>query len=138
MVSREDFDSLAQVVQTQAETIHFLREHPDEAGRKIMAMEQETKKESTKGKHSHVHFVKELCPHAYDGKDAADFKHWRLKVANYLSNDEDEMAMEILDWAGKEKEEIKKDTYDQKAAEDDWDEKASTTSFPGCCTNSSC
>jgi hypothetical protein len=91
----------------------------DESGRKIFAMEQ--KKESKK-RLSHVHFGKELCPEAYDGKDVADFKHWRLKVANYLSNDDDDMAMEILDWASKQKEEIKKNTYDEKAAEDDWDE----------------
>ena len=126
MVSLEDFASLAQEVKAQSETIRLLRENLNEAGRKVIALEQdkekEKKKESQKGKHNHVHFGKELCPESYDGKDASDFKHWRLKVANYLSNDEDDMAMEILDWAGKEKEEIKKATYDDKAAEDDWDE----------------
>ena len=34
------------------------------------------------------------------------------------------MATEILDWAGKQKEETKKAQYDEKAAEEDWGEDA--------------
>ena len=137
MVSQDDFNQLAQHVRAQDETIRVLREHLDEAARKMVELDKERRKEekdkkkeeNKSKKYSHVHFGKELCPDTYDGKDAADFKVWRLKVANYLSNDEDDMATEILDWAGKMKEEIKKEQYNDKAAEEEWDEDEEHSKF---------
>ena len=95
MVSQEEFNNLAQHVRNQDGTIRVPREHLDAAGRRMIAL----------AKHSRVHFGKELRPDAYDGKDAAEFKNWRLKVANYMSSVEYDIATEILDWAGKQKKE---------------------------------
>jgi hypothetical protein len=108
MVSIDDFNLLVKTVKEQSDTIALLREHLEEAGRKFVKLEEKVEnekkkeKESQKSKTRHINFGKELCPEAYDGKDATDFKHWRLKVANYMSNDEDDMTMDILEWAGKE------------------------------------
>ena len=72
---------------------------------------------------------KRLCPDAYDGKDAGGFKTWRIKVANYLSNDDDDMVEELLDWAGKHKEQITKNEFDAEAADDGWDDNQEHAKF---------
>ena len=72
---------------------------------------------------------KALCPDAYDGKDAGGFRTWRIKVANYLSDDDDDMVEELLDWGGKHKEQITKNEFDAKAADEGWDDNQEHAKF---------
>ena len=96
----------------------------DQAGPKLLALEA-NKKQS---KHAHINFGKALCPDAYDGKDASGFRTWRIKVANYLSNDDD-MVEELLDCGGMHKEQITKNEFDAKAADEGWDDNQENAKF---------
>ena len=125
MVSIDDFNNLVEHVRGQDELIRTLRLNLDQAGHKLLALEA-NKKQS---KHAHINFGKALCPDAYDGKDAGGFRTWRIKVANYLSNDDDDMVEELLDWAGKHKEQITKNEFDAKAADEGWDDNQEHTKF---------
>jgi len=87
MVSQEQFDNLLLHVQGQDDTIRALGEHLDAAARRMIELEKEKNKQS---KHGRIHYGKDLCPDAYDRKDAAELKNWRLKVAKYLCSDEDD------------------------------------------------
>ena len=49
MASLEGFASLVQEVQAQADTIRLLREYLNEAGGKVIALEQDKEKEKKKG-----------------------------------------------------------------------------------------
>ena len=112
-------------VRGQDELIRTLRLNLDQAGHKLLALEA-NKKQS---KHAHINFGKALCPDAYDGKDAGGFRTWRIKVAKYLSNNDDDMVEELLDWAGKHKEQITKNEFDAKAADEGWDDNQEHAKF---------
>ena len=125
MVSIDDFDNLVKHTRGQDELIRTLRLNLDQAGHKLLALEA-NKKQS---KHAHINFGKALCPDAYDGNDAGGFRTWQIKVANYLSNDDNDMVEELLDWAGKHKEEITKNEFDAKATDEGWDDNQEHTKF---------
>ena len=49
---------------------------------------QQVEMDKKKNRHGHIHFGKELCPEAFDGKSSEGFKSWKVKAVNYLSNDD--------------------------------------------------
>ena len=113
MVSLEDFNKLAQHARGQEDVLRVMRLNFDEVGLKLMRLETEKKV-----KHGHINFGKELCPGAYDGKDAGSFKTWKVKVSNYLGSDDNDMVEELLDWAGKHKDKPTINEFDEKPAEE--------------------
>ena len=72
MVSQAEFPQFADHVRAQNETIRLVREHLDEAGKRMIELEKE---KSKKSKHGHIQFGKDFCPDPYDGRNAAAFKN---------------------------------------------------------------
>ena len=50
------------------------------------------------------------------------FKYWKLKVVNYLSNEDDNLTKDVFEWAGSRKEAITQRDYDEKVNEEDCSE----------------
>lgn len=72
-------------------------------------------------KHGHINLGKDLCPDGFDGKTSEAFKAWKVKVINYLSLDNDDNIEKMMEWAGKLKEKITDEQFDEMAAQEFWD-----------------
>ena len=60
-------------------------------------MQGNQQKTDNNSKYKHIQLGKDLCPDTYTGKDASMFKDWKFKVSNYLSNDDDDTANDVLE-----------------------------------------
>ena len=116
--SMEDLHKLYLLVQNQDAQIKQMQTALDKADERVKYLETDKKKQI---KHGRIHFGKDLCPDGFDGKTAESFKAWKLKIVNYLSLDDNDRTEQILDWAGKLKDKITDDIFDDKSIDEKWD-----------------